>query len=497
MRLKKALRNLTLTRRYNFKNIDIEGICTDSRYAERNEIFIALKGTRVDGHKYIDEALSQGVSCIIVQSKKSEEFSKRFKNVIIIGVADTKAALIKLTENFYRVKIKGLKLIGVTGTNGKTTTTYLIESILNSAGFKTGLIGTIDYRLPGKREVSINTTPALNDLYKYFCQMKKANVKYCIMEVSSHALTQDRVGGLRFSRAIFTNLTRDHLDYHKNFNNYFKSKRKLFHQLERRGGYAILNIDDPYGERLLETILSRKLTYAVIKKADANAIDIKSDLNGIRFAIRYKKERIEINSKLRGTYNVYNILAAATVALSLKIKSKHIIEGARRLKEVPGRLALAARLNNIRIFVDYAHTPQAMKVVLQFLKTIQNRRKEGRIILVFGCGGERDKIKRPQMGHIASRYADFTILTTDNPRSEDPKDIAEEVAMGLSKNNYLIILDRYEAIKRAISRAKENDIVLIAGKGHEQVQIFKDKIEVFDDRKAVKEVLNELKRKNV
>ncbi len=497
MKLKKVLDNLALSCRYNFKNIDIEGICTDSRYAKKNEIFVAIKGTRVDGHQYIDQAVKLGASCVIVQIKLAEGFSKRLKNIIIIGVADTKHALIKLTGNFYKDKIKGLKLIGVTGTNGKTTITYLIESILNAAGFKTGLLGTIDYHLPGRREVSVNTTPGLNDLYKYFCQMKKANVKYCIMEVSSHALAQDRVGGLKFSRAIFSNLGRDHLDYHKNFENYFAAKRRLFGQLNKDEGCAILNVDDPYGQRLFRAGTGGKLTYAVFRDAEVKARDIKSNIDGIRFIIQYGNREFAIKSKLRGTYNVYNILAATAVALSLNISPGHIIEGVSQLREVSGRLALAARLKNIRIFIDYAHTPQAMKAVLGFLNTIANKQTKIRIILVFGCGGQRDKIKRPQMGKIASRYAYLTILTTDNPRAENPRDIAEDIRKGFTKNNCLIILDRYQAIKEAISQAKENDIVLIAGKGHEQVQIFKNKIEAFDDGKAVRQVLKELKKSHV
>jgi UDP-N-acetylmuramoyl-L-alanyl-D-glutamate--2,6-diaminopimelate ligase len=492
MKLKGVLRNLAVKKIYNFHSLDITGICTNSRFANPGELFVAIKGSQVDGHEFINDALSKGIRCLVVDYRKAKRLHTQLKKVVIIAVADTRQALISLAANFYRDKIRGLKLIGVTGTNGKTTITYLLESILNAAGFKTGLIGTIDYRLPGRKEKSVNTTPGLTDLYRYFLEMKKANVGYCIMEVSSHALEQERVGGLNFSGAIFTNLTRDHLDYHKNFNNYFAAKRKLFTMLDKKKGCAVINIDDTYGRRLLKLRVPHRITYGINNEARVRANLIHSDTNQTRCQVSYKKMLLTIQSKLIGSYNVYNILAATALCFGLKIKPKHILKGISRLKEVPGRLQLVARKQKVRIFIDYAHTPGALSVVLGFLKEVQEKNK-AKIVLVFGCGGQRDKIKRPQMGNIAVSLADTVILTTDNPRSENPADIIDDIKKGIKANAVLVILDRFEAIKKAIQLAKNKDIVLIAGKGHEQVQIFKNKIEHFDDCLAVKRVLRQIK----
>lgn len=496
MRLKNILRSLTVKSIANFKDIEIQGIATDSRLVRPGEIFIAIRGAQVDGYDFINEAVERGVSCLVVGEAKAHSLAREASDVVIIGVADTRKTLISLAGSFYQDKIQGLKLIGITGTNGKTTITYLIESILQRAGFKTGLIGTIDCRLPGRQEKSVNTTPGLNDLYRYFLEMKKARVQYCIMEVSSHALEQQRVGALKFHRAIFTNLSRDHLDYHKNFANYFAAKRKLFTMLEQDKGCAIINQDDAYGRRLAQLKLPHKITYGINAGAQVRAYNIEATTASTSCLVSYKNKVMKLKSKLVGGYNVYNLLASVALALSMKIRFNDIIEGVRRLKDVPGRLQLVGQKQKVRIFVDYAHTPAAMRLVLNFLKSEQKRR-QGRVILVFGCGGQRDKIKRPQMGLIGSSLADLVILTTDNPRSENPRDIAEDIKKGIRKNNYQVILDRYEAIKKALKEAIGNDIVLIAGKGHEQVQIFKNKIEYFDDRDAVKRALVQIKGRHV
>lgn len=487
MRLKQLIANIAVKKIFNFKNLDISGICADSRYIKEKEIFVAVSGAEFDGHDFLDESLRAGAIALVVDVKKIPYSLDRDRDIVIIAVADTRDAIISLAAKFYKTKLKGLKLIGVTGTNGKTTVAYLLESILQSGGYKTGLIGTIDYHLPGRKQASFNTTPSLLELYRYFLEMKKANISYCIMEVSSHALDQERVGGLHFHRAIFTNLTRDHLDYHRNFQNYFAAKRKLFSKFLGPKACAIINSDDPFGRRLLRMKLIAKLSYGLQRHSQVRGSDIRLNTSQTKFCSTYKRRTLTIDSKLLGVHNVYNILAATATCLSLNISSRDIIKGIKRLKEVAGRLELIARKKGIKIFIDYAHTPAALKEVLHSLKCLI--KEKARIILVFGCGGERDKIKRPQMGKIASLLADLTILTTDNPRSEDPRQITKDISKGFFKKNFMIVENRYKAIKKAIAWARDEDIVLIAGKGHERMQIFNNVSVDFDDSEVVKRVL--------
>lgn len=492
MKLKKLLVELISPKIYNFENLDIKGISTDSRRLRKGEIFVAVKGHAEDGHEFINDAINNGATCLVVESKMALDLSRDFPYIVIIGVRDTKQAFIAIAGLFYKDKIKGLKLIAVTGTNGKTTVTYLIQSILKAAGLKTGIIGTIGYSFPGHSEVSHNTTPGLNDLYKQFLKMREVGVDFCIMEVSSHALEQDRVGGLEFKRAVFTNMSRDHLDYHKNFENYFSAKAKLFTTLKRDFSGAIINSDDQYGRKLLKITKVDKLTYGIENPADVRARDIRLSVKRSEFLIKRNNKTFAINSRLLGLHNVYNILASVALALSLKIDSRYIIKGVSRLRRVLGRLELAGKKGKAQIYIDYAHTPGALKALLDFFSTLKKLNHKKRIIIVFGCGGERDKIKRPQMGKIASTSADITVLTSDNPRSENPKDIIEDIKKGIrSGAKFIAIEDRYEAIKKAISLANDDDIVLIAGKGHERQQIFKDRIEKFNDFHAVKQVLND------
>ncbi|MBU2540999.1 MAG: UDP-N-acetylmuramoyl-L-alanyl-D-glutamate--2,6-diaminopimelate ligase [Candidatus Omnitrophica bacterium] len=491
MKLRELLHNINTKQIDNFKNIDIKGVSCDSRFIRKGEIFIALKGSLTDGHQYLNEAIEAGAICLVIDYKRSPLFKSLSKEIILVRVNDTKRALILIAHNFYKRKIKDLKLIGVTGTNGKTTITYLVESILQTSGFKTGLIGTIEYCLPNHKQISINTTPGLIELYRYFLEMEKENIDYCIMEVSSHALDQGRLGNLGFQRAIFTNISRDHLDYHKNFKDYFMAKSKLFSMLAPDKGCGIINVDDSYGRRLLRKKMPHKLSYAISRKANVLASDIKLDIDKTKFLIKYKDVILPIKSKLLGLHNVYNILAATALALSMNIKPGHIIKGINNLKEVVGRLQLAGRKGDVKIFIDYAHTPVALKMALKSFSVLKNRERKCKIILVFGCGGERDRAKRPQMGRIASCFSDLTFITTDNPRSENPDDIIADIRRGFLRKNYIVVKDRYKAIKKAIHKAKENDVVLIAGKGHECVQIFDSRVVDFDDKKAVYRALDE------
>ncbi len=493
MRLKKLLAEVKNAKVYNLENLDIRGISTDSRQLGEGEIFIALFGHSYDGHKFINDAINNGAAGVVADIVSAPELSRTFPDIVIIGVRDTLQAFIAIARRFYQDKIKGLKLIAVTGTNGKTTVTYLIQSILEAAGFKTGIIGTIGYSFPGHSEVSHNTTPGLNEVYKLFLKMRRAGVDFCIMEVSSHALEQDRVGGLNFKRAVFTNISRDHLDYHKNFANYFDAKAKLFTGLKKDFAKAIINSDDPYGRKLLKISKVDKLTYGILSPADIKAKDVRLSAKKTGFLIEKGNRTFAINSRLLGLHNIYNILAAAALTLSLGIDLRYIIKGVSRLENVAGRLELAGKKGKAQIYIDYAHTPGALKALLEFFSSLKKLVHKKRIILVFGCGGERDKIKRPQMGKIASIFADITVLTSDNPRSEDPGDIIEDIKKGRRKGaRFIAIEDRFKAIEKAIKEADDDDIVLIAGKGHERQQIFKDRIEEFNDSCAVRQILNDL-----
>ncbi|MEW5758219.1 MAG: UDP-N-acetylmuramoyl-L-alanyl-D-glutamate--2,6-diaminopimelate ligase [Candidatus Omnitrophota bacterium] len=377
-----------------------------------------------------------------------------------------------------------MKLIGVTGTNGKTTITYLIEKIFSSQ-FNVGVIGTINHHFAKRIIKAKNTTPGYIQLQKILHNMFEAKVNLVAMEVSSHGLDQNRIKGLSFDAAIFTNLTPEHLDYHKTIKNYFLSKAKLFQGL-KKNAVAIINVDDRWGRKLFSQTKSKIITYGLNKNADIFATEIDMSLEGLSFTVNYDNSAFNVKSSLIGKHNIYNILAAVSCAISQNIAIELIAKGVNRLKSVRGRLQIIKHNQPFRVFVDYAHTPDALEKIICTLNSF----KKNKLILVFGCGGDRDKIKRPKMGDIACRLADFTIITSDNPRSEDPKVIAEDIKEGFRGRNMRIELDRYKAISRALNLAKKDDIVLVCGKGHESVQIFKDRIVPFSDQKVIKCLLS-------
>lgn len=381
--------------------------------------------------------------------------------------------------------LKKIKMIGITGTNGKTTITYLLESIIHCTGKRSGVIGTVNHRFADKQFRAKNTTPGLLENQRYLAEMLDANMDYCIMEVSSHGLAQGRVKGIDFHVAVFTNLTSDHLDYHKDREEYFQVKAVLFNCLSKNAS-AVINTDDTYGNRLLGMTRSAVTTYGIKHKADIMAEDIDLSLSGTTFTLITPVGEISIETKLIGMHNVYNILAAVGVCLHENVSLSKIKEGIEGLAFVPGRLEEIKCGQDFYVFVDYAHTEDALRSVLESLKYINGARR----ILVFGCGGDRDRDKRPKMGRIASDLADFTVLTNDNPRSEDPKDVVDQIAAGFNNNNYEVILDRREAINKGLMSAKTGDIVLIAGKGHEEYQIFKDNTIDFNEREIVRDCLH-------
>ena len=401
--------------------------------------------------------------------------------VCYLSVADVHQFLCGVARRFYGDPSSRLRTVGITGTNGKTTITYLLESIVRRIGQTCGVIGTINYLVGGNIFPSQNTTPGLIDNQRLLAEMVKAGCAYCLMEVSSHALDQGRVDGIDFSCGVFTNLTSDHLDYHKTREEYFAAKALLFRNLSP-GAAAVINADDPYAEELIQSTKARVVTYGIQKKADVMAKDIRADIQGTTFTLFHPSGEIQIKTKFIGQHNIQNIIAASAVAIQEKISFQKIKEGIEQLTCVPGRLEKVEGVGDVHVFIDYAHTEDALQNVLSTLRNVSG----ARITVVFGCGGDRDKTKRPKMGKVASDLADFAIVTNDNPRSEAPEEIAKQIVAGIKKKNFKVILNREVAIWEALHQARKNEIVLIAGKGHESYQIFKDKIMPFDEKAIVR-----------
>jgi len=463
---------------------DIKRIISNSHDAQKGDLFVAIKGGHFDGHNFLNYISSKGVEIAIVQ-----EAGLSRDGLVQVKVNDTRRALSILARNFYKDPSKDINLIGITGTNGKTTVSYILESIFRGAGLNTGRIGTISYKI-GKDVIDAkHTTPDTLILNELLHRLVKQSVPYCVMEVSSHGLDQRRAEDVNFKAAVFTNLTHEHLDYHKTLDAYLKTKLKLFESLVD-GSYAVINKDSAYFDDLICRIDVDTVTYGIKKDSDVIAKDLKYGLNESRFTISTPRGSFDVKTSLIGRHNVYNILAASSVAINEEISLDMIKKGIEALGEVPGRMEPIKCGQDFSVFVDYAHTEDALKNALGTLRKLT----KNKIILVFGCGGDRDKAKRPEMGKVAAKLADFTIITSDNPRSEDPVEIAEEIEKGFRgiSKKYTIVLDRFEAIKKSLLAADEDVIVLIAGKGHEQKQIFKSEIVSFDDREAARNILKTL-----
>jgi len=499
MRLNYLLNGQPVLEQHGNENLEIKGLTGDSRDVKKGYLFVALKGSSQDGHKYLAHAVQRGACALVV-----ENIEDLFKNVTIVRLPDTRAALAELASRFYNYPSKDMNLIGITGTNGKTTTSYVLESILKEEGRNVGVIGTINYRYKGKSFQASLTTPESIDLMKIMGEMRDAGMTDIIIEVSSHSLEQGRVRGLNWSRALFTNFSRDHLDYHSTMQKYFKAKSLLFSSLREEGKVkAIINMDDPKGRVLKKITKSSTVSYGLGDNCLIRAADINFSAEGLHFRLTTPTGDIPITSTLLGQVNVYNILAAAAVAFSLDIDLNTISRGIQRLAFVPGRLQRVENKQGLSIFVDYAHSADALKKALQTLRQLT----KGRLITVFGCGGDRDRGKRPDMGKVAGIYSDFAIITSDNPRGESPAKIADEIETGVkesglkrieldfSSNNprgYEIILDRRKAIHTAVKIANKEggDIILIAGKGHEKYQIIGDRKRYFNDVEEVELATN-------
>lgn len=485
---------------------DISGVAHDSRQVRDGYLFVAIKGERYDGHNFIQEAIKKGAIAIVHENEVSnEQRGVSEKDVYLVKVKNSRRALACIAHNFYGMPSRHLTLIGVTGTNGKTTTTYLIKSILESWGKEVGLIGTIQYIIKNRIYPAFYTTPESLEFHGLLKDMRVSGCTHVIAEVSSHALAQYRVDGAVFKVAAFTNLTRDHLDFHKTMEDYFRAKERLFRELLERDGMCVINLDDPYGRILNSELRSQRkqgqnselikiLTYGLEDGADMVAGEINNSLDGLKFKISFRGRSYDVSSNMIGMPNVYNIMSAAGVSTFLGVPWQAILDGVRKVGTVTGRFEKVELGQNFFCIIDYAHTEDALERLIytarEFIKNVpRNTSHVSRIITVFGCGGDRDRGKRPKMGAVATGLSDFVIITSDNPRSEEPSEIIREIEMGAVKRNYLIEPDRREAIRKAVSMAGDNDIILIAGKGHEDYQEIKGVRYRFNDREILEEAI--------
>ncbi|HGY57283.1 MAG TPA: UDP-N-acetylmuramoyl-L-alanyl-D-glutamate--2,6-diaminopimelate ligase [Caldithrix abyssi] len=449
----------------------------DSRKITKGGLFVAVPGFSVDGHSFLTQVQKQGAAAAVVERKSP---GLALPQII---VENSRLALARLAANLYRESIAALKLVGITGTNGKTTTSFLVRSILGAAGTESGLIGTIAYYYADKTVNAWNTTPESLDICRILDTLVQHGQKACVLEVSSHALELHRVDGLRFDAAVFTNLSRDHLDFHKSEEAYFRAKARLFSLLSDNGR-AVINADDPYGRRLLDEYSSAALSFGFTEQADVRALDWTMDANGMRIRLQTPSGQIDLHSRLISEFNVKNIMAAVATALALGVDREAIRKGVENLSYVPGRLESFTVKKGVKAVVDYAHTPDALQKALQAVRRITERK----LIVVFGAGGDRDRGKRPQMAEAAQKEADWVIVTSDNPRSEDPRAIIEDILKGMKNGSgYDVIVDRREAIRQAVAMARPGDLILIAGKGHEKYQDINGVKHPFDDVTVAKE----------
>ncbi|MGB8341115.1 MAG: UDP-N-acetylmuramoyl-L-alanyl-D-glutamate--2,6-diaminopimelate ligase [Chthoniobacterales bacterium] len=456
---------------------EIDGIFYDSRRVQKNGLYVAVRGTQFDGHKFTEQAIERGAAAIVVE--RPETHSRATSLV----VADSRVALADLAFTFFKKPALRLKMVGVTGTNGKTTTTFLIKHICGTTGLRCGLIGTVRYEIGERVLPATRTTPESLDLQELLAQMTGAGCKAAVMEVSSHALAQERTRGLEWDVAVFTNLTQDHLDFHQTMANYFEAKASLFEGLKnqpnKKQASAVINIDDLYGEKLVGRLGHDVpiVTYGMSARADFRASNYRAEFSGTSFQLDARGKIYLVRVPLIGRFNVLNALAALGAANSLGINLREAVLSLARAPQVPGRLEAVPAKRQFQVFVDYAHTDDALLNVLRTLRELGPRR----LIVVFGAGGDRDKQKRPLMGRVADQNADYSIITSDNPRKEDPLAIIEDVKKGFRSSNFETVADRAEAIARAIALAQPRDIILIAGKGHETYQEFADHTIPFDD----------------
>ena len=498
-----VIKNIPFTAAVEITAGDVASVCYHSGACRENSLFVAIQGLKTDGHRFVADAMARGARWII-----HEKPVDVFPGVVSLPVFDSRRALGIAAQNFYRHPSGDLCLVGVTGTNGKTTVTYLLESIFAAAGFSPGVLGTVNYRYGAQRLPAPNTTPESLEMQKILRQMADDKVTHCVAEVSSQGLDLGRVDDCDFDAAVFTNLTQDHLDYHGTMEAYYCAKKRLFHDLiprsrKHRPYKKIINGDDPWGVRLLEET-GTALTFGLRSRCDVWADDIHVSLSGIEARIHIQETSFSVTSCLTGHFNLYNILAAVACAFALDVPLAAVEAGITGMGGVPGRMERVSASGEPWVFVDYAHTDDALAKALQTLRAFG----EDHLVTLFGCGGNRDHGKRPKMGQAASQLSNRVILTSDNPRGEDPLSIIEEIEKGISPEAvkvspdelfaskghvYCVIPDRREAIETAVRLACEDDIILIAGKGHEDYQIVGEKRLFFDDRVVAQSCLKRRK----
>nr|WP_320145608.1 UDP-N-acetylmuramoyl-L-alanyl-D-glutamate--2,6-diaminopimelate ligase [uncultured Anaeromusa sp.] len=471
--------------------VAITGITQDSRQVRRGSLFICLPGSKVDGHDFAEKAIAEGAVALLAERPLA------VSGAAVIVVPDVRKAMGRIVPFFYDRPTQKLRLLGVTGTNGKTTTTYLLKAILEAAGYRVGLIGTIQSLIGDEKVPTKNTTPDVVELQELMWRMAEAGMEYVVMEVSSHALALDRVAGCEFDMAMFTNMTQDHLDFHKTLGEYAEAKARLFSLASQAGSkigkHAVINADDAAAEVMRNATDCDILTYGIENaKADLLAKEVQVTPEGARFMLQRKGEEWPVKLLLTGRFNVYNALGAIGAALSEGISWPVIQEALAVFAGVPGRFERVDGGKGFAVIVDYAHTPDGLENILRTAREM----KPSRVVTVFGCGGDRDRTKRPLMGALAARYSDVVIATSDNPRSEEPESILNEIEAGILRElrpevQYEKIVDRRQGIGRALELAQAGDIILVAGKGHENYQILKDKTIHFDDKEIIQEWLRQ------
>ena len=485
MKLDELIEYLDYKDLVNFKNVNITGISYNSKTTKKGDIFVCLVGEHTDGHEFVKDAVDNGAAAILAER---EVKGSKVPQVI---VSCTRHKIADIADRFYSSPSKGINLIGITGTNGKTTVTHLIQKIFEENGQKCALIGTLGYKLSSNGEYrdAKHTTPQAPELQATLRMIKDVEkIDNVVMEVSSHALDQYRVGGCRFNGAVLTNLTQDHLDYHITMENYFKAKALLFERL-KEGNFAVINADDEYGDRFISVVPEnvKVYTYGVKQQSDVMAHNINFSLNGAEFTLVANAKEYRVNLHMNGMFSVYNVLAAVTTALAMGIDIEVALRALQNVKGVAGRFEVVVK--KPLVIVDYAHTPDGLENVLKSAREITP--EDGKLICLFGCGGDRDATKRPKMGAIAEKLADKIVITSDNPRSEDPQVIITDIIAGLKSvntENVIVEPDRGSAIALLKTIANNNDVVVIAGKGHEDYQILKDKTIHFDDREEARKV---------
>jgi len=470
----------------NFSDSDVTSIEYDSRKVAKDSLFVAIKGFTVDGHKFISDVLNKGAIGVVLENDSGlpdELFGHSGAAKILVN--DSRIALAELSHYFFGSPSDKINLIGITGTNGKTTVSYFVKNIFETAGRKTGLTGTIANYIGDKKIGSKLTTPESSDLNELLKEMYDDGCESVVMEVSSHSLTLKRVYGLKYNYALFTNLTAEHLDFHHDFENYLNAKKILFDTLSTES-IAIVNADDPYSDRIISDCNAKIYKYGSSSDADFKILDIRYDLNGTSFTINYNDNVYSVETTLIGEFNAYNACAAFAVSKLNGLQDEKIVEGIKTTQQVPGRFEVI-RGGLKKVIVDYSHTPDSLKQALTAIRKLN--KDNSKVITVFGCGGNRDKLKRPEMGKIATEMSDEVVVTSDNSRDEDPFEIIDEIKKGVSKKNYKVIENREEAIKTSIEESDDNSIILIAGKGHEDYQEIKGVRTHFSDKEIAEKYL--------